>query len=318
LLSEQGLGQEQIQHMAGAEMEKGVLSLLRCISPKDVRQGVGSDAVANAIACCMALKSACTTDGFLVSELTEPLSLLHTVLSPRSSQLKELEFAVNKLDEHDAAAVDSRSCGAIIEFLLQHSVGKLLTAHATSVLESRGHEVESQVVVEKLSNMSKILTEVNQLDANNASSILAGAHEMDQQVDTALAKNALHKLSVGQRAEVFSIAGSVWDRLLVIVMEMFGSSLAAALELVNIAKVNKGIVDHPTAEEGEFVKGCFNFEEAELLLVPRNVLDHVVWSQQAMTHSVKKTNCVSGCWSTVRQQRSSCKLLVLCCVKRMH
>ena len=213
--------------MALNELEKGILSLLRLITPVDIKKGGASEGVSNALACCLALLSEVSNSDFLLVELEQPLQKIRIVLTARTVSLSELDQVVEDLEDYDSKTAAERNGGPLVEFLVQHPVGISLFANAQTVSATRGRKKGMQVEVDQISKQSQAIRSETVVEPSLPTQLLDAVATFEQAVDQAEQKKGdrKHRLTTEQKHKLTSEHGEVWEHMLRVVKELIGTSL---------------------------------------------------------------------------------------------
>jgi hypothetical protein len=72
--------------------------------------------------------------------MEEGLQILLVLLQACTTPWRDLEMAVARINEYGSEAEEERDGGALMEFILQHSIGRTLKANAELLMDTRGQE----------------------------------------------------------------------------------------------------------------------------------------------------------------------------------
>ena len=309
-----GLSEVSVVQMALVELEKGTLSLLRAIESSDAKVA-SSESVTNAVACCLALSAECKNDDFFPRELERCLHRVHTILTCKTCDVRDLVDVLTYVEEYETKAEDERDDGALMQFLVQHKQGKAIVAWAAMVLEGREHEGELQRIVDELGDKANPILNMQDCDffvsPDSGMKMLDSVHALEASIaEVTKSKKGQKGLTPAQLASISGKVGAVWEHVGKMLSLSLRAAWSAALELVVMANRHGGLVDHPTAEEGKTIKGSISLDEVDKVFKPAAVLDHAVWGSVG-TPSSSTRNAVAATMKSVSEFGADVSAFVL-------
>ena len=265
-LRKENLSDDVIKLMALGGVEKGLLNLLRVIKAGDIKQGATSDAISNAALGAAAVLSECdNADFMLAEEMRKPVVLVHRMLAPKSASVAELGESLEYLEKYGATEEAQRADGALVEFLVTHPVGQLLCSNAASAHEAREHETKLAIEVTKVQQLSADMLKHEFIDVDSAVCFLDQWLQFEEAAAKALKEKVESKgMSSQQKSAIQQEINKVFDHVQELTKGFVSCCMVSCTPIILNAVAQRGMADHPTAEEGKTVKGpinCADFEK---------------------------------------------------------